>query len=73
MADPVSPVLGEFLGLGPAGAAELALDEDAATYRRWVDAVERALTLAQLPYDLVDESDESNNIVRFTVEIDCTR
>lgn len=25
------------------------------------------------PYDLVDESNESNNIVRFTVEIDCTR
>lgn len=55
VADPVSPLVAEFLRPGPAGAAELGLDEAAARHRRWIDAVERALALAQIPYDIVDE------------------
>lgn len=53
--EPVTPVLLELAGLGGAGAAELALDERAALHRRWLDACERALDLAQIPYDIVDE------------------
>ena len=53
--DPVTPVIGEALELGRAGAAELARDEGAAEQRRWLAAVEDALALAQLPYALIDE------------------
>jgi beta-galactosidase len=55
VADPFSPVLGEFLGLGPAGAAELALDSSSLEQRRWTAAVQAALALAQVPYDILDE------------------
>jgi beta-galactosidase len=55
IADPVTPVVAEFLGLGPAGNAELSRDPGAAEHRRWTAAVEEALSLAQIPYDLVDE------------------
>lgn len=55
VADPLSPVLTELLGLGPAGATELAMDEDAAEHHRWTLAVERALSMAQVPYAIVDE------------------
>jgi len=55
VADPITPVLGEFLRLGPAGAAELSRDDAARAHRSWLDALERALALAQIPYDLVDE------------------
>lgn len=54
VADPITPVLAEFLQLGPAGAAELALDESAAQHRRWQEACQSALDLAQIPYDIVD-------------------
>lgn len=54
-ADPLSPAIGEFLGLGPAGAAEVATDESAAQHRRWLVACEQALDVAQIPYDIVDE------------------
>ncbi len=55
VADPAAPLVAEFLRPGPAGSAELGLDEAAARQRRWIDAVERALELAQIPYDMVDE------------------
>lgn len=69
VADPVSPLLGEFLGLGPAGAAELALDPAAAEYRRWIDAIERALAIAQIPYDLVDEAAPAARLARYRAVI----
>jgi hypothetical protein len=56
VADPITPVLTELLGLGPGGAAELSLDQEALVHARWVTALERALALAQVPYDIVDES-----------------
>jgi len=54
-ADPLSPVIGELLGLGPGGAAELAIDPAPARHRRWMDAVAGALDEAGIAYDLVDE------------------
>lgn len=56
VADPVTPVLTELLGLGSAGAAELALDDEARIHACWVTALERALALAQVPYAIVDEA-----------------
>lgn len=53
--DPVPPIAGELLGLGPAGGAELARDPAAALHRRWFDAAARALDLAQVPYAILDE------------------
>jgi beta-galactosidase len=54
--DPVSPVVVEVLGLGPAGAAELGEDPAAVTQRRWQVAIARALDVARVPYTLVDEA-----------------
>ena len=54
--DPVTPVIGELLDLGPSGAAELGRDPDAVTQRRWHTAVTRALDLARVPHVIVDES-----------------
>ncbi len=45
----------EQLQLGPSGHAELSRDESARLYPRWLQAVQSALDLAQLPYRLVDE------------------
>ncbi|MBE7450837.1 MAG: beta-galactosidase [Kofleriaceae bacterium] len=55
LVDPLPPVAGELLGLGPAGSAELARDPAAALHRRWFDAAARALDLARVPYVIVDE------------------
>jgi beta-galactosidase len=55
VADPITPVVGELLGFGPAGAAALSRDADAALHRRWDDAIQRALALAQVAYEIVDE------------------
>lgn len=49
------PSVTELLGLGPAGHAELALDESARAYPRWLAAVLDALELAEVPYRLIDE------------------
>ncbi|HEY0194846.1 MAG TPA: beta-galactosidase, partial [Kofleriaceae bacterium] len=54
--DPITPVVGEVLALGPGGAAELGTDHAAVLQRRWLDAVTRALDLARVAYVLVDES-----------------
>jgi beta-galactosidase len=54
--DPMTPVIGELLGLGPGGAAELGGDPAAVMQRRWQDAIARALDLARVPYTIVDES-----------------
>ncbi|MBK9035126.1 MAG: beta-galactosidase [Myxococcales bacterium] len=53
--DPVPPAALELLALGPAGAAELAADADAAPARRWADALVAALGLAQVAFAVVDE------------------
>ena len=53
--DPVPPAALELLGLGPAGAAELAADPDAARARRWFDAIVAALGLGQVAFAVVDE------------------
>jgi beta-galactosidase len=54
--DPMTPVLAELVGLGPAGAVELGDDPAAVTQRRWQAALARALDLARVPYTLIDES-----------------
>jgi hypothetical protein len=53
--DPMTPILGDMLGLGPGGAAELGSDAGAIAARRWLTAVCRALELAQVPYAIVGE------------------
>ncbi len=65
VADPLSPVLAEFLGLGPAGAAELSRDEDAMRIGRWLAAIERALCVAQIPYEIVDEACDPARLERY--------
>jgi beta-galactosidase len=54
--EPMTPVVGELLGLGPGGAAELGSDPDAITQRRWQAAIGQALDIARVPYTVVDES-----------------
>jgi beta-galactosidase len=54
--DPMTPVVGELLGLGAGGAAELGADPAAVTERRWQAAIARALELARVPYAILDES-----------------
>jgi len=54
--DPMTPVVAELLGLGPAGAAELGGDAAAITQRRWQTAIARALDVARVPYTIVEES-----------------
>jgi hypothetical protein len=54
--DAASHALTDWLGLGPGGHAELAMDEDARLYPRWQAAVQEALDRAELPYRLIDEN-----------------
>jgi beta-galactosidase len=63
--DPMTPVLADVIGLGPAGAAELSLDPAALTARRWQTAVCRALELAQVPYAIVDETASEEELARY--------
>ncbi|MCB9574990.1 MAG: beta-galactosidase [Kofleriaceae bacterium] len=63
--DPVTPVVAEALGLGPAGAAELGRDAGAVRHRRWVAAAQHALELAQVPYVLVDEGCDVERLASF--------
>ncbi len=63
--DPVTPVVAEMIGLGPAGAAELGRDAAAVRHRRWIAAIERALALAQVPYVLVDERCPAERLASF--------
>lgn len=67
--DPLSPMIGELLGLGPAGAAELAEDESGRRYRRFLAACEQALDLAQVPYDIVDEGVEIDKLAGYRAVI----
>jgi beta-galactosidase len=67
--DPMTPVLADVLGLGPGGAAELALDGAAITARRWQTAVCRALELAQVPFAIVDETASADELARYRAVI----
>ncbi|MBL4635380.1 MAG: beta-galactosidase [Kofleriaceae bacterium] len=53
--DALPSALSELMQLGPSGHAELSTDTSAQTYPKWVRAVQKALDLCQLPYQLVDE------------------
>ncbi|HSN25271.1 MAG TPA: hypothetical protein VLT45_03265, partial [Kofleriaceae bacterium] len=67
--DPMTPVLADVIGLGPAGAAELSRDPAAITARRWQTALCRALELAQVPYAIVDESAAEDELARYRAVI----
>lgn len=65
LADPMTPVLADLIGLGPGGPAELGTDADAITARRWQDALASALELAQVPYVIVDESASEDELATY--------
>lgn len=69
VADPLTPVLSEFVGLGPSGSAELALDRNSAEHRRWLIACESALDLAGVPYDIVDEGAPADRLASYRAVI----
>ncbi len=66
---PMTPVLSEFLGLGPGGAAELGTDAGAITARRWQTAIASALELAAVPYEIVDEAAAEAELARYRAVI----
>ncbi len=53
--DALPSVVSDLMQLGPTGHAELSTDTNARNYPKWVRAVQKALELSQLPYQLVDE------------------
>ena len=67
--DPMTPVLAEILGLGPAGSAELGTDPAAIAARRWHTAICAALELAQVPYAIVDEASPEDELARYRAVI----
>lgn len=69
VADPLTPVVADLLGLGPGGPAELGTDADAITARRWQDAIASALELAQVPYTIVDESAPEAELAQYRAVI----
>ncbi|HET9623529.1 MAG TPA: beta-galactosidase [Kofleriaceae bacterium] len=69
LVDPAAPVIAEWLGLGPGGAASLARDPVGATHRRWLAAVTRALDLARVPFVIVDEAASAAELAGFRAVI----
>ncbi|MCX5746902.1 MAG: beta-galactosidase [Proteobacteria bacterium] len=67
--DPIAPIVAEALGLGPAGAAELGTDPGAIAARRWQTAIARALELAQVGYDIVDEAADDATLASYRAVI----
>ena len=67
--DPMTPVLSELLGLGPAGAAELGSDDDARAHRRWFTAIEHGLTRAGVHVEIVDEGVSEEQLARHAMVI----
>jgi hypothetical protein len=55
--DSATPAVTEWMGLGPSGHAELALDASARLYPRWLAAVREALDFVEVPYLLLGESE----------------
>ncbi|MEO8705477.1 MAG: alpha-amylase family protein [Kofleriaceae bacterium] len=64
--DPMTPVLGEALGLA---TPELGTDAGAITARRWLTAIIDALETAQVPYVLVDEGATEAELARYRAVI----
>lgn len=69
VADPMTPVLAEALGLGPGGEGELGTDPAAIAARRWLDAIAAALEAAQVPYVIVDDATPEDELARFRAVI----
>ena len=67
--DPMTPVLSEILGLGPAGHAELGTDAGAIAARRWQTAIASALELAQVPYAIVDDAASEDELAQYRAVI----
>ncbi len=53
--DALPSAVSDLMQLGPSGHAELSTDTSAQNYPKWIRAVQNALDLSQLPYQLVDE------------------
>jgi Glycosyl hydrolases family 35 len=66
LVDPLAPVVADLLGLG---AANLGSDAGAIAMRRWQLAVRRALELAQVAYEVVDERTPADELARFAAVI----
>ncbi|WP_428265108.1 beta-galactosidase [Haliangium sp.] len=64
-AGPLASILEQLLPPGAVRAAELAQAPDAAGRQRWLDLVEDALVLAQVPYVLVDEAAPAARLASF--------
>ena len=69
VADPMTPVLSEVLGMGSAGAAELGTDPGAIIARRWQTAIASALELAQVPYAIVDDAATEDELAHYRAVI----
>ena len=69
LVDPLTPVLSDMLDLGPGGATELGVDPGAIAARRWQIAITRALEIAQVPYVIIDESANEDELARFRAVI----
>ncbi|MFN0248892.1 MAG: beta-galactosidase [Kofleriaceae bacterium] len=69
LADPITPVVADLLGVGPGGPAELGTDADARVARRWQDAIANALELAQVPFAIVDESVSQDELATYRAVI----
>lgn len=67
--DPITPLVGDALGLGAGGAAELGTDAGAVLARRWHAAVASALKLARVPYAIVDEDAPVEALARYRAVI----
>jgi len=67
--DPMTPVLAEVLGLGPAGAIELGTDLAALAARRWQTAIIAALELAQVPFAIVEEAISEDELAGYRAVI----
>ncbi len=63
--DPIAPLVGDILGFGPGGSAELGLDAAAIAARKWHDAVAAALELARIPYVILDEDAPAEQLAAY--------
>jgi beta-galactosidase len=50
-----APVLAQWLDLGAGGHVELSRDDDARNSAQWFRAIQHALQLAEVPYQIIDE------------------
>ena len=69
MLDPLTPIVGERLELGPGDSAEASREHNANAHQIWWNTVEHALQLAQVSYDIVDEECEQPQLERYRAVI----